>query len=101
MYVASVAIARDLPPLRPTTNAASSIRSPGSRSRPVSCLNCARSSSLSASPIAAIMRMRHAAQLLPVITLPSRPVSARATRSEMVGLTSDSLRQPTMQAPAE
>ena len=57
MYVASVAMARDLPPRRPTTNAASSIRSQRlALAAAVSCLNSARSSSLSASPIAAIMQ---------------------------------------------
>src|SRR5262249_50143462 len=59
----------------------------GSRSRPVSFTKSSRSPPESLSPMAAISSVRHANQLSPARTWPSKLRSAKASRSETVGFT--------------
>jgi hypothetical protein len=73
-------MALDLPPRRPMTHHNSSTRSPGSRSRPVSLAKIARSSSVRASPMAAMSKIRQASQLSPPNAAPKRCPLLRARR---------------------
>jgi hypothetical protein len=79
-------MALDLPPRRPMTHHNSSTRSPGSRSRPVSLAKIARSSSVKASPMAAISKIRQASQLSPPNAAPKRCPSLRARRMVTKGV---------------